>query len=72
MLCLTPCVFAAVSSPFSAESQQALRADVPLTFMAGGAVLGGEGGRSSRGTLEMVSNSCFLQHSDNITAITHF
>lgn len=34
---------------------------VSPTFMLGGAVLGGEGGHSPRGTLEMFSSSCFLE-----------
>ena len=31
------------------------------TFMLGGAVRGGDGGHSPRGTLEMFSSSCFLE-----------
>lgn len=34
---------------------------VCVTFMVGGAVRGGEGGQSARGTLEMVRSSCLLR-----------
>lgn len=34
---------------------------VSPTFMLGGAVRGGEGGHSPKGTLEMFNSSCFLE-----------
>lgn len=37
---------------------------VCVTFMVGGAVRGGEGGKSATATLEMVSSSCLLETSE--------
>ena len=46
------------SGPCNAPSP--LTSPKPLTFMVGGAVRGGDSGRSGRVTSELLASSCFL------------